>query len=152
MSRVAEIVGLMRGHGGSYYAAMEPAALTAVVAREWQLGQWLMITDRDNHLLGWLSYYCLDWDSIERIREHGFHGCIRQRLPLNGGDHLYLANVVVAPDAPANTFSQLYRATVASFPRSLSLSAWLTNRSNRHPNSHPRFYHKKFQPVKEPHP
>lgn len=82
----------------------------AHIAWEFHSGQWVMLTDDDNRLLGWLSWYRADDAPLAAIRERDFDALAAFGPPektLTAGRHLYIATVAIVPDAPGDAFLQL---------------------------------------------
>lgn len=109
----------------------------AHIAWEFRSGQWVMLTDDRDRLLGWLSWYRVDDATLAALRELDL-AALETRGPservLTGGPHLYLATVAVVPGAPADAFNLLCRMAARQNPSVESVS-W----HHRYPDGRSRF-------------
>ena len=128
MDKVNEIVQLMLEKPGSCYAGFDASALSVLIRHNWDSGQWVILTDEEDNLQGWLGWMTLDGDSLAVIREQGFVSCIRSSTLLFPGDHVYLTHCITAPGVPQNTYRRLYGMAVERNPQAKTINAHLINR------------------------
>lgn len=82
----------------------------ARIAWEWRSGQWVMLADARNRLLGWMSWYRVDAAALAAIREQDRAALVAlgpAEETLTAGRHLHCATVAVVPGAPADAFIRL---------------------------------------------
>lgn len=110
------------------------------IAWEWKSGQWVMLTDERDRLLGWLSWYCVQAEALALLRELNLDALEQlgdADLALTVGPHLYFATLLVAPWAPSDTLMRLIRLACARNPDVASIS-W----HDRGPGGRSRFMHR----------
>ena len=95
-------------------------------------GQWLFepITER---VLGWISWYNLDAESISEVKRHGLPDCYAHNITLYSGDHIYICNAVVRDGVPAGIFRLLWNMAVQANPEAVTINAHLRNRKDQPP-------------------
>lgn len=86
------------------------------IAWEFESGQWVMLADDRDRLLGWLSWYRVRDATLTLLREldiAALERIGRAEEALTAGPHLYFATALVAPWAPAGTFLRLCQLAAA---------------------------------------
>lgn len=109
----------------------------AHIAWEFCSGQWAMLTDDRDRLMGWLSWYRVDDAALAALRDLDIAGLIALGRPeetLTTGRHLYIATVAIVPGAPADAFNRLCRMAARLNPEVETVS-W----HHRYPDGHARF-------------
>ncbi len=97
----------------------------AHIAWEFRSGQWAMLTDDGNRLLGWLSWYRVDDYTLALLRTEDLTALFDYapaEQALTQGPHLYIATVAIVPGAPADTFNRLCRMAATLNPDTASVS------------------------------
>lgn len=82
----------------------------AHIAWEFRSGQWVMLTDARDRLMGWMSWYRVDDAALAALRELDLAALLTMGPPeqaLTMGRHLYIATVAIVPGAPADAFIRL---------------------------------------------
>ena len=104
--RTPEIIALMKGDNRNGYRHISQSVLTEFVRCEWRSNRWAMIADpNDQSILGWISWYTLDDESLENVKEYGILGCFHKDISLHHGNNLYLCNAVVMTIGRSSYFS-----------------------------------------------
>lgn len=97
----------------------------AHIAWEFRSGQWVMLTDDNDALLGWLSWYRVDDYALALLREDAMAALFEYapaEQALTQGPHLYIATVAIVPGAPADTFTRLCQMAARLNPDTASVS------------------------------
>ena len=128
--RCDEIIELMLNHKGYGYRQVDKDLLKAFVRYEYDSNRWAMIISPEDDILGWISWYCFDDDSLEQLKEHGLPGCFEKQIPLHQGNNLYLANAVVRENSSPNILRTLVRMARQANPKAITCSAFLWNRKS----------------------
>lgn len=128
--RTDEIVALMKEGYRKGYRHISKEILTEFVRCEWQSNRWAMIVDPNDpeKILGWISWYTLDDNSLENVKEYGILGCFQKNIPLSQGENLYLCNAVVRQNVPGGVFRLLVNMAKQANPQARTISAHLRNR------------------------
>ena len=128
--RTEEIVALMKEGYRKGYRHISKEVLTEFIRCEWQSNRWAMIVDQQNpeKILGWISWYILDNDSLANVQEHGILGCFKKDIALSQGDNLYLCNAVVRQGVPSGVFRLLVNMAKQANPEARTISGHLRNR------------------------
>ena len=88
-----------------------------------------MIMEPDTgEVLGWISWYCFDQDSLEKVKEFGLPGCFYQNEKLLPGSHVYFSNAVIREGAGKRTFRTLWSMALKANQDAESHNAHLWNR------------------------
>ena len=133
-NRADEVIYLMRSHSGYGYRDVPARMLQAFVRYEWESNRWGMIVEQGtNKILGWISWYGLDGETLTNVRRYGLPGCYFKQLPIRPGNCLYICNVVVREDAPANVFRNLWNMALEANPDACTVNAHLYNRNSQKP-------------------
>lgn len=97
----------------------------AHIAWEFHSGQWVMLTDDRDRLLGWMSWYRVDEAVLALLREQDF-AAVFEAAPaeqaLMQGPHLYIATAAIFPEAPPDTFARLCRMAARMNLEAISVS------------------------------
>lgn len=107
---VEQLVALFLREG--YLPQREGEAINrARIAGEWAMGQWVLLTGKDDRLWGWMSWYRVERDVYELFKRDDVHAILARGdvRDLMRGPYVYIATAVVAPWAPRGTYRQLYR-------------------------------------------
>ena len=85
-NRADEIISMMLSHTGYGYRHIPAEALTAFVRYEWQSNRWVMLTEPESdHILGWISWYNFDDESLQYVKQFSLIGCFDRDIPLHKG-------------------------------------------------------------------
>ena len=129
--RTPEIIALMKGSYRNGYRNISQNVLAEFVRCEWRSNRWAMIVEPDNQsILGWISWYILDDESLQNVKEYGILGCFHKDIALHKGDNLYLCNAVVKEGVSGSIFRMLVRMAKAANPEARTISAHLCNRDD----------------------
>lgn len=127
-NRADEIIYLMRSHPGYGYRRISGETLSGFIRYEWSTHRWAMMVDQQNRILGWLSWYCFDHNSLQAVKKHKLTGCVHKAITLHNGPHLYISNVVVRQETDKRIFRQLMRMARKQNPDAVTCSAFCCNR------------------------
>ena len=129
-NRADEIIYLMRSHKGFGYRHVSLSVLVEFVRYEWHSNRWAMITETGtDRILGWISWYSLDRQSLDYVREYGMAGCFGKDLPMHQGTHVYICNTVVRENLPAALFRKLWNMALSANSEAETINAHLCNRN-----------------------
>lgn len=130
--RTDDIVALMKEGYRKGYQHISRERLAQFVRCEWESNRWAMVVDEQdtNKLLGWISWYTLDDNSLANVQENGILGCFHKNIALNSGENLYLCNAVVRQGEPSGVFRLLMSMAKQANPEARTISAHLRNRDD----------------------
>ena len=133
-NRADEVIYLMRSHSGYGYRNVPAKVLQMFVRYEWESNRWGMIVEKGtDKILGWISWYSLDSESLMNVRKYGLPGCYSKDIPIHPGNCLYICNVIVREDSPANVFRTLWNMALEANPDACTVNAHLYNRNAHKP-------------------
>ena len=113
------------------YRHIPRKVLTEFVRCEWNSNRWAMIPDPEtDEILGWISWYTLDDESLANVQEYGILGCFQKNIPLHQGTNLYLCNAVVREGVPSGVFRLLVNLAKQANPQARTINAHLRNRDD----------------------
>lgn len=117
---------------GSPFAGQEEA-IRVRLEWEWKSGQWVMVTDKNDRLLAWASWYLVDDEALALLRDVPHDEIVRELRVFDPahGEHVYIATAIVAPWAPKNTYLRLYPLITQKNPDALSVATHLVRRDGR---------------------
>ena len=139
-NRADEIIYLIRTHPGYGFRNVPVNILIPFIRYEWESERWVMITEKNGRILGWVSWYHFDKPSLKKVKDTGIIECFLQKIPLKAGPHVYLANCVICEDAPPDVCRRLYQmASNATAGFAETINAHMCNREDGHARwmSHP---------------
>ena len=129
--RTSEIIALMKGGYRNGYRHISQSVLTEFVRCEWRSNRWAMIADPNSqNITGWISWYMLDNESLENVKEYGVLGCFYKNILLHTGKNLYLCNAVVKQGVSGSVFRILVKMAKAANPQAKTINAHLRNRDD----------------------
>lgn len=129
--RTDEILALMKGSYRTGYRHISRSVLNDFVRCEWRSNRWAMIVEPENqNILGWISWYTLDDESLKNVKEYGILGCFHNDIALHNGQNLYLGNAVVREGVTGSIFRILVKMAKVSNPEVTTINAHLRNRDD----------------------
>ncbi len=129
--RTDELIALMKEGYRKGYRHISKDLLTDFVRCEWESKRWAMIPDpKTDEILGWISWYTLDDESMKQVQEYGILGCFQKDIPLSQGENLYLCNAVVREGVPSGVFRLLVNMAKQANPQARTINAHLRNRDD----------------------
>ena len=129
--RTDEIIALMKGSYRNGYRHISSNVLAEFVRCEWLSNRWAMIAEPESqNILGWISWYILDDESLENVKEYGILGCFHKDIAIHNGNNLYLCNAVVREGVTSSIFRMLVKMAKAANPEATTINAHLRNRDD----------------------
>lgn len=129
--RTEEIIELMTGSYRNGYRHISTKVLTEFVRCEWRSDRWAMIAEPESeNIMGWISWYIFDDESLENVKEYGVLGCFYKDIQLHKGENLYLCNAVVKEGVSGTVFRMLVKMAKAANPEARTINAHLRNRDD----------------------
>lgn len=129
--RTSEIIALMKGDNRNGYRHISQNVLAEFVRCEWRSNRWAMMVDsNDQSIMGWISWYILDDESLQNVKEYGILGCFHKDISLQQGNNLYLCNAVVKEGVSGSVFRMLVKMAKAANPEARTINAHLRNRDD----------------------
>ena len=115
---------------GSPFSGDDQEIHRARIAAEMESGQWVMLTDEADQLLGWMAWYRVDDEAFDTLQEQVLEDWIREdrMTRIDHGPNLVIADAVVAPWAPKWTYKSLYNLVRSKNTDAVRVGARLVNR------------------------
>jgi len=101
---------------------------------EWETGQWVLLSSRDNQFWGFMSWYRCAPDVFELLRANDVATLIARGDPardLTAGPCVYIATAVVPEWAPRASYRMLYRLLGRANRDARVIGAWINKRNGR---------------------
>ena len=122
---------------GPLVAHDDEAFHRAHIAWEYRSGQWVLLADERDRMLGWMSWYRVDDAIRDALRALDMAALATLGAPdsvLTAGRHVYFASLVVVPGAPDDVFIKLCQMAT-----DLNLDAESVSWHHRYPDGRSRF-------------